>query len=109
MTKYRVKYYDKQLSRKGRGTQVREFTDKAEAEEFASKNRIYARPCTVETIRPEKFSGTLCMGPSVLPSFKGGIKCPEPPEFLEAKLGVLEPRCPKCFVKHQEAVRKVNK
>jgi hypothetical protein len=45
---FRVKYYDAKLSKKGRGTQVRTFTDRAEAEKFASANRIYAGPCRVE-------------------------------------------------------------
>lgn len=45
--RFEVKYYDRKLSRKGRGTQVRVFTDRAAAEEFAAKNRIYAGPCKV--------------------------------------------------------------
>jgi hypothetical protein len=45
---FRVKYFDARLSKKGRGVQVATFTDRAEAEAFAAKNRIYAAPCKVE-------------------------------------------------------------
>lgn len=49
--RYRVVYYDAKLSKKGKGVQVRTFEDRAAAEEFASKNRVYARPCRVEEVR----------------------------------------------------------
>lgn len=45
---YLVKYYDAKLSKKGRGVQVRSFTDRQEAEKFAAENRIYAGHCRVE-------------------------------------------------------------
>lgn len=48
---YRVKYYDRDLSRKGQGVQVATFTDRAEAEKFAAENRIYARACKVEEVK----------------------------------------------------------
>lgn len=47
-TLFRVRYYDAKLSKKGRGVQVRTFTDRAEAEAFAASNRIYSGPCRVE-------------------------------------------------------------
>ena len=46
--KYRVKYYDAKLSKKGRGVQVAVFDTILDAEEFASRNQIYSRPCVVE-------------------------------------------------------------
>lgn len=47
---FRVRYYDARMSRKGQGVQVRTFTDRAKAEDFASQNRIYAGPCRVEAV-----------------------------------------------------------
>ena len=49
---YRVKYYDAKLSKKGKGTQSRTFTDRAKAQEFADANQIYAGPCKVEEYTP---------------------------------------------------------
>lgn len=46
--RYEVKYYDARLSRKGRGVQVKRFTDRAAAEEFAGRNRLYAERCVVQ-------------------------------------------------------------
>jgi len=45
---FHVKYYDAKLSKQGSGVQVRSFTDHNEAEQFAAKNKLYARPCKVE-------------------------------------------------------------
>lgn len=50
---FRVRYYDRKLSHKGRGTQVRTFTDREEAERFAAQNQLYSEPCTVEEYEPE--------------------------------------------------------
>jgi len=50
MTVYVVRYYDAKLSKLGRGVQAREFTDRAQAEAFAAKHRLYARPARVEEI-----------------------------------------------------------
>lgn len=50
--RYRVRYYDKVLSHKGQGVQSRTFDDEAAAAEFASKNRLYAKPCKVEALEP---------------------------------------------------------
>jgi|1185.fasta_scaffold1315097_1 hypothetical protein len=47
---YRVRYYDRDLSHRGQGVQVRTFTDRAEAEAFAAVNKLYARPCKVEVV-----------------------------------------------------------
>jgi hypothetical protein len=47
-TIYAVKYYDKKLSKRGAGTQVRGFRDRGEADAFAAANRIYGGPCRVE-------------------------------------------------------------
>ncbi len=44
--KWIVRYYDP----KKRGIWSQKFSDRALAEEFASKNRIYAKPCKVEEI-----------------------------------------------------------
>jgi hypothetical protein len=46
--RYSVRYYDRDLSRKGQGVQVATFKDRAEAEKFAAANKLYARPCKVE-------------------------------------------------------------
>jgi len=48
--RYAVKYYDRELSRKGRGTQWRSFDVLEDAEAFAAQNQIYAQPCVVEPI-----------------------------------------------------------
>lgn len=48
MIRYRVKYYDARLSKKGQGVQRKTFDDKEAAEAFAAKNRVYAKPCRVE-------------------------------------------------------------
>jgi hypothetical protein len=47
---YRVKFFDAQASKRGRGVQVAVFADRAEAESFAARNRIYAGPCKVEVV-----------------------------------------------------------
>lgn len=52
-TRFVVKYYDRELSRKGRGTQWRGFEKLSDAEAFASKNQIYASPCVVEPVVAE--------------------------------------------------------
>jgi hypothetical protein len=49
---YRVRYFDRELSRKGQGVQFRTFTDREEAEAFASKNVLHAKPCRVEEVVP---------------------------------------------------------
>jgi hypothetical protein len=49
-TRFVVKYYDRALSRKGRGTQWRGFASLEAAEAFAAQNQIYAQPCIVEPI-----------------------------------------------------------
>lgn len=48
--RFRVRYYDRRLSRKGRGVQVRRFVDRAKADAFAAANQIYSQPCRVEEI-----------------------------------------------------------
>lgn len=56
---FRVKFYDRKLSKKGRGVQVRTFTDRGAAEAFAAVNVLYSEPCKVETVAqelPESFS-----------------------------------------------------
>ena len=51
MKKYKVKYFDAEKSRRGKGgVWVRSFNDRAEAEEFASKNRVYGSPCKVDEV-----------------------------------------------------------
>lgn len=45
---YKVTYYSPEKSRKGKGVQVMNFNDRADAEEFAKRHQIYARPCEVE-------------------------------------------------------------
>jgi hypothetical protein len=49
---FRVRYYDRVRSHRGQGVQVATFTDRAEAEAFAAVNKLYARPCKVETVAP---------------------------------------------------------
>lgn len=48
--KFRVRYFDARMSRKGQGVQERRFYCEDEAAKFASKNRLYARPCKVEEL-----------------------------------------------------------
>lgn len=48
--RYRVKYYDRKLSHRGKGVQVRRFHDRDQAEAFASRNQIYSGPCRVEEV-----------------------------------------------------------
>ncbi len=48
---YEVKYYNRQMSKRGKGVWVRTFTDLAEAEKFAAENQLYARPCVVKEVR----------------------------------------------------------
>jgi hypothetical protein len=48
--RYLVRYYDAAKSRKGQGVQQRSFTDRADAESFASQNKLYAKPCKVEEV-----------------------------------------------------------
>jgi hypothetical protein len=49
---YKVRFYSAAASRKGAGVRVAYFSDRAEAEEFAAANRLYAKPCQVETLAP---------------------------------------------------------
>lgn len=48
--RYRVKYFDAQLSRKGKGVQIKGFKNRKDAEEFASHNILHAKPCLVMDI-----------------------------------------------------------
>lgn len=48
--KFQVRYYDARKSRKGQGVQVMQFATREAAEDFASKNKLYAKPCRVEEI-----------------------------------------------------------
>lgn len=49
--KYRVRYFDAEKSRRGKGgVWSRTFDDREEAENFASKNKLYAKPCVVEVV-----------------------------------------------------------
>jgi hypothetical protein len=45
-----VRYYCPRMSKRGQGVQVRHFVNRAEAEEFAAKNRLYSRPAKVEEV-----------------------------------------------------------
>jgi hypothetical protein len=49
---FSVRYYDRRLSHRGQGVQVATFATRAEAEAFAASNKLYARPCKVETVAP---------------------------------------------------------
>lgn len=51
--RYTVAYFDAKLSRAGKGgSRVRHFTLRSVAEEFASRNRYRAEPCTVKAVSP---------------------------------------------------------
>lgn len=54
---YRVRYFDRQKSRKGQGVQTKTFRDAGEAERFASQNVLYARPCKVEPVQLTRTKG----------------------------------------------------
>lgn len=47
-TQFQVRYFNPEKSRKGQGVQVMNFNDRADAEEFAKRHQVYARPCRVE-------------------------------------------------------------
>lgn len=47
MPTYIVRYYDEIKSRSGNGIQQRTFLNEDEAVMFASKNKLYAKPCVV--------------------------------------------------------------
>jgi hypothetical protein len=55
--RFRVRYYDRALSHKGKGVQVRGFVDREAAEKFAAENQLYSRPCVVEDIEVAPATG----------------------------------------------------
>lgn len=49
--KYRVRYFDAEKSRRGKGgVWSRMFDNREEAEKFAAANKLYAKPCIVEVV-----------------------------------------------------------
>lgn len=52
--RYRVRYYDARLSRRGRGVQERVFRDRANAESFAAGHKLYGERCRVEVVGGEE-------------------------------------------------------
>lgn len=45
--RFSVTYYDAKASKRGQGVQTVTFTNKADAGTFASRNRLYGKPCAI--------------------------------------------------------------
>lgn len=87
--RFRVRYYDRVLSHKGKGVQVRSFTDREAAEKFAAENQLYSRPCVVDEVGPDAATGAKIV--DLAEALKRAVNKPQEEPVVSEELEVLVP------------------